>query len=154
MKNKFYLLPILVLMLSCSKKDTPQPQVEGPVTGRIYTSNFTAQNAVVKNVNFSYQNYKPEDLFAIYLSANKGDDCSADVKNFSVRLSVPKKIGKFRENDIYVLIDDPNSEEGALFSSDSVIEITSITADKVTGTVDAKLENNSIKGRFEAKICQ
>jgi hypothetical protein len=154
MKVKFYLLFVLVLILSCKKKDNPQPQAPaGPVSGKIYSSTFTAQNAVIRNVSFSYQNYKPEDLFAIYLSANKGDDCAADISKFSVRLSVPKKIGKFTENDIYILIDDPNSTEGALFSSDSVIEITSITADKVTGTVDAKFDNSYIKGSFEAKIC-
>lgn len=155
MKVKFYLLFVLVFALSCKKKDAPQPEAStGPVTGKIYSSTFTAQNAVIRNVGFSYQNYKPEDLFAIYLSANKGDDCNADINKFSVRLSVPKKIGKFTENDIYVLIDDPNSTDGALFSSDSVIEITSITADKVTGKVDAKFDNSYIKGSFEAKICQ
>lgn len=144
-------------MLSCKKKDTPQPQPQaptGPVTGKIYTSTFTAQSAVVRPVSFSYQNYKPEDLFAIYLSANKEDGCGADINKFSVRLSVPKKVGRFVENDIYVLIEDPNSDDGALFPSDSVIEIISITADKVTGTVDAKFEGNSIKGRFEATICR
>lgn len=155
MKVNFYLLFVLVFILSCKKKDNPQPEASTtPVSGKIYSSTFTAQNAVIRNVSFSYQNYKPEDLFAIYLSANKGDDCTADINKFSVRLSVPKKIGKFTENDIYVLLEDPNSTDGALFSSDSVIEITSITADKVTGKVDAKFENSYIKGSFEAKICQ
>ncbi|MBD1392509.1 hypothetical protein [Mucilaginibacter glaciei] len=155
MKNKFYLLAILVLMLSCSKKDSPQPPAAAtPVSGMLYNSTFTAQSAVIRTVNFSYQNYKPEDLFHIYLSANKADGCTADINKFLVRLSVPKKVGKFVENDIYVLIDDPNSTDGALFSSDSVIEITSITADKVTGTVDAKFQNNYIKGSFEASICK
>ena len=156
MKNKLYLLSLLALMLSC-KKNNPQPQPStpaGPVSGKIYTSNFTAQSAVVRTANFSYQNYKPEDLFAIYLSANKDDGCSADINKFSVRLSVPKKLGKFTENDIYILIEDPNSDEGALFPSDSVIEITAITADKVTGTVDARFEGSMIKGSFEAKICR
>jgi len=155
MKVKFYLLFVLIFILSCKKKDNPQPEASTtPVSGKIYSSTFTAQNAVIRNVSFSYQNYKPEDLFAIYLSENKGDDCSADLSKFAVRLSVPKKIGKFTENDIYVLLEDPNSTDGALFSSDSVIEITSITADKVTGKVDAKFENSYIKGSFEAKICQ
>jgi hypothetical protein len=157
MKNKLYILFVLVLILSCKKRDNPQPQPQspaGPVSGKIYTSTFTAHNAVVRPVSFSYQNYKPEDLFAIYLSANKDDGCGADINNFSVRLSVPKKVGKFTENEIYVLLEDPNSDEGALFSSDSVIEITSITADKVSGTVDAKFEDNFIKGSFEAKICR
>ncbi|WP_374949083.1 hypothetical protein [Mucilaginibacter sp.] len=156
MRNKLYLISVLALMLSC-KKNNPQPQPKAPATpvsGMIYSSAFTAQNAVVRTVSFSYQNYKPGDLFNIYLSANKNDDCAADINRFSVRLSVPKKIGKFTENDIYVLIDDPNSTDGALFSSDSVIEITSITADKVTGKVDARFQNSYIKGSFEAKICQ
>lgn len=155
MKVKFYLLFLFVSILSCKKKDSPQPQAPaGPVSGKIYSSTFTAQNAVVRKVNFSYQNYKPEDLFNVYLSADKNDDCSADINRFSVRLTFPKKTGRFVENDIYVLIDDPNSEEGALYPSDSVIEIISITADKVTGTVDSKFENSYIKGSFEAKICQ
>ena len=156
MKIKLYLLSVLVLMLSC-KKNNPQTQPStpvGPVSGKIYSSNFTAQNAVVRTVDFSYQNYKPQDLFAIYLSANKDDGCSADVNKFSVRLSVPKKIGRFTENDIYILIEDPNSDDGALFPSDSVIEITSIIADTVTGTVDARFEGSMIKGSFEAKICR
>ena len=155
MKNKFYLFALLAVILSCKKKDNPQPQVPaGPVTGKIYSSTFTAQTAIERRTEFSFQNYKPEDLFGIYISSNKADDCSAAAKNFSVRLSVPKKVGRYTEGSVYILIDDPNSEDGALFPSDSVIEITSITADKVIGTVDAKFQDNFIKGRFEAKICQ
>ena len=154
MKNKFYLFAVLFLILSCSKKENPKPAAAIPVSGKIYSSMFTAQTAIERQTTFTYQNYKPGDLFTIYLSLNKADDCSADVKNFAVRLSAPKKLGRFTENDIYVLIEDPNSDEGALFPSDSVIEITSITADKVTGAVDAKFEGNYIKGNFEAKICQ
>jgi hypothetical protein len=154
MKNKFYLFAILLSILSCSKKENPKPAAISPVSGKIYSSTFTAQTAIERQSTFAFQNYRPEDLFTIYLSSNKADDCSADVKNFAVRLSVPKKVGRFTENDIYVLIEDPNSDDGALFPSDSVIEITSITADKVTGTVDAKFQDNYIKGSFEAKICK
>ncbi|MES2267352.1 MAG: hypothetical protein V4520_11355 [Bacteroidota bacterium] len=154
MKNKLYLFAILLSILSCSKKESPKPAATTPVSGKIYSFTFTAQTAIERRTDFSFQNYKPEDLFGIYLSSNKADDCSAELKNFSVRLSVPKKVGRYTEGQVYVLIDDPNSEEGALFPSDSVIEITSITADKVTGTVDAKFENNFIKGSFEAKICR
>jgi hypothetical protein len=153
MKNKFYLFAILLSMLSCSKKESPKPAASTPVSGKIYSSMFTAQTAIASKSDFHFQNFKSEDLFAIYLSSNKADDCSADIKNFSVRLSVPKKVGRYTEGEVYVLIDDPNSDEGALFPSDSVIEITSITADKVTGTVDAKFDSNFIKGSFVANIC-
>lgn len=77
-----------------------------------------------------------------------------------IRLTVPKKVGRFLLNDTYVLIGDPRDatgQSGALFSSETtVIEVTSSTADKVIGKVDIKDQdtNTEFKGNFEASICK
>jgi len=161
MKSKFYLLIIAVTLVSCKKKDhEPQPEVQPIVKGKLYGVPFEAKVTIERYTNFSMNNYKPEDLVSIYISSNPSRSCSSTVEEFSMRLTAPKKVGTYSQNDVYILVNDPRDPTGrecALFSDkNTVITITSVTQDKVIGQVDVKWAENNIefKGRFEANVCR
>ncbi|MGY3053827.1 hypothetical protein ACVWYG_002028 [Pedobacter sp. UYEF25] len=163
MKNKVYLLFISIAVLSCKKKNDPEPIPESfpsVVTGKLYGTSFTTKVSMHKNTNFYYDDYKVEDLFNIYLSADGTKSCTNENKEFSVRFTVPRKVGIYTY--IPLLVKDPNDPTGndgfLIYSSSSMVEITAITAEKITGKatlIDNKLNTNtSIKGNFEASICK
>lgn len=162
MKKSICLFILILAFLSCKKneKTDPQPEVSPALTGKLYGVPFTVKVALDRYTNFSMPNYKPEDLFCIYLSADAAKSCASANKEFTVRLSVPRKVGTFSQNDTYILVNDPRDptgQDGVLFSSaTSTITITSVTADKIIGQVDIKRPENDIeiKGRFEAAVCR
>ena len=163
MKNLLYLLIIPITFLSCKKKNhdpDPEPQTPNVIQGKFYGAPFEAKVAIERYTSFSMGNYKPEDLVCVYISSNASRNCSSTLKDFSMRLTAPKKPGTYSQNDVYILTNDPRDPtgtEGALFSSEStIITITSVTADKVIGQVDIKRseDNIELKGRFEASVCR
>jgi hypothetical protein len=161
MKNLLYLLFIPLGLLSCKKKNhEPEPQVPSVVQGKLYGVPFEAKVAIEKYTSFSMGNYKPEDLVCVYISSDASRSCSNTLKEFSMRLTAPKKPGTYSQNDVYILTNDPRDPtgvSGGLFSSEStIITITSVTQDKVIGVVDVKSaeDNTEFKGRFEASICR
>ena len=161
MKNLFYLLLISISLLSCKKKDRePEPVVQRVVQGKLYGVPFEAKVAIERYTNFSMNQYKPEDLVCVYISSNASRSCSNSVNEFSMRITAPKKVGTYSQNDVYILVNDPRDPtgtEGALFSDENtVITITSVTQDKVTGQVDVRRaeDNTEFKGRFEASVCR
>jgi len=161
MKNITYLFLISLCLLSCKKKNhDPEPQVPGVVQGKLYGVPFEAKIAIEKYTNFSMNNYKPEDLVAVYISSDASRTCSNTLKDFSMRLTAPKKVGTYSQNDVYILVNDPRDAtgvNGALFSSENTtITILSVTPDKIIGQVDVKSaeDNTEFKGRFEANVCR
>ena len=161
MKNLICLLLISASLLSCKKKNhDPEPMVPAVVQGKIYGVPFESKAVIERYTQFSMGNYKPTDLFSIYLSSDASKSCSTPSEQFAIRLTVPKKVGTFSQNDVYISVNDPRDptgHDGVLFSSENtIITITSITQDKVIGQVDIKDSENDIdfKGRFEANICK
>lgn len=161
MKHSIYALLLVALCLSCKKdKNTDVPEPTTPVSGKLFGVQFTSKVALERYTKFSMSNYTPEDLFAIYLSPDINKSCSSADKDFWIRLTVPKKIGTFSSGDTYILINDPRDptgQEGALFNDkNTIIEVISITPDKVRGRVDIKgLDaETEFKGYFEAAICK
>ncbi|RZJ80739.1 MAG: hypothetical protein EOO20_25730, partial [Chryseobacterium sp.] len=141
--RQFFCLILLISILTCCKKkeDQPQPEADVPmvVTGKLYGSPFTAKVTLERYTKFGMNNYRPEDLFSIYLAGDGSKSCSSPLSDFSVRLTVPKKTGTFSGNDTYILVNDPgdpSGQNGSLFSSEqTIITISSITGDKVSGQV-------------------
>ena len=162
--RQFFVLILLISVLTCCKKkeDHPQPEADVPtvVTGKLYGSPFTAKVTLERYTKFSMNNYRPEDLFSIYLAGDGSKTCSSPLSDFSIRLTVPKKIGTFSGNDTYILVNDPgdpSGQNGSLFSSEqTIITISSITGDKVSGQVNVRWpeQNIDFKGRFEAYYCK
>ena len=162
--RRFFCLILLISILTCCKKkeDQPQPEVDVPavVTGKLYGSPFTAKVILERFTKFGMNNYRPEDLFSIYLAGDGSKTCSSPLSDFSIRLTVPKKTGTFSGNDTYILVNDPgdpSGQNGSLFSSEqTIITISSITADKVIGQVNVKWaeQNIDFRGRFEASYCK
>ncbi|MCX2475806.1 hypothetical protein OQZ33_15845 [Pedobacter sp. MC2016-05] len=162
--KRFFSLILLICIFTCCKKkeDQPQPELNMPavVTGNLYGSPFTAKVTIERYTKFSMNNYRSEDLFSIYLAGDGSKTCSSPLSEFSIRLTVPKKTGTFSGNDTYILVNDPgdpSGQNGALFSSEqTIITISSITGDKVSGQVNVKWaeQNIDFKGRFEASYCK
>ena len=162
--KRFFCLILLISIFTCCKKkeDQPQPEIDVPtvVTGKLYGSPFTAKVTLERYTKFGMNNYRPEDLFSIYLAGDGSKNCSSPLSDSSIRLTVPKKIGTFSGNDTYILVNDPgdpSGQNGALFSSEqTIITISSITGDKVSGRVNVKWpeQNIDFKGNFEAPFCK
>jgi hypothetical protein len=157
------LLPVFILCAVCfgCKKDKNPAEQPSAVSGKIYGVPFTAKVVVEKySSSFRITKYTPDELLEIYISPDADKSCASAEGAFLIRLTVPKKVGRFLLNDTYVLIGDPRDatgQSGALFSSETtIIEVTSITADKVIGKVDIKDQdtNTEFKGNFEASICK
>lgn len=162
-KNYLCLLILGSLFLCCKKKEEqpdPDPEMPAVVTGKVYGSAFTAKVILERYTAFGMNSYRPEDLFCIYLADERSLTCSSPVKDFAIRLSVPKKIGVFSGNDVYILVNNPNDptgQDGALFSSEqTIITVKSISGDRVSGQVEVKWAEMNIdfKGRFEAVYCK
>lgn len=163
LKKLLVILFIPVLLLSCKKsKDQPEAEPEFPavVSGKLYGVPISAKAVIERRTNFSMAPYTPETLVAIYISTDEVKGCDKANSEFQIRLSAPRKLGKYSGNDTYIMVEDPRDPtgvSGALFSSEeTIIEITKISGDKVTGTVDVKWAAHDIafRGKFEASICQ
>ncbi|RZK36658.1 MAG: hypothetical protein EOO90_26930 [Pedobacter sp.] len=163
LKRFFYLILLGSIFICCKKKDDqPQPEVDVPVvvTGKLYGTPFTATTTLERYTKFGMNNYRPEDLFSIYIAGDGSKSCSSPLSDFAIRLTVPKKTGTFSGNDTYILVNDPgdpSGQNGALFSSEqTVITISSITGEKVSGQVNVKWpeQNIDFKGHFEAYYCK
>ena len=163
MKKLLLSLFIPILLLSCKKsKDQPQAEPEFPavVSGTLYGVPISSKAVIERKTSFSMGQYTPETLVAIYISTDEAKGCDKANSEFQIRLSAPRKLGKYSGNDTYIMVEDPRDPtgvSGALFSSEeTIIEITNISADKVTGTVDVKWAEHQIafRGKFEASICQ
>ncbi|QXV66819.1 hypothetical protein INP83_06965 [Mucilaginibacter sp. 21P] len=161
-KRCLFVLALFIFLLGCKKKDQPAPVESIPpaITGTLYSKAFTAKVSLERYTNFSMNNYRPDDLFAIYVSDNSSKNCSSKVNEFAMRLTVPKKVGTFSNGDTYILVNDPADQTGTTgilyANAQSSITITSITNDKVSGYVNIiNTENNiDVKGRFEATYCK
>ncbi len=163
MKKIFLCLLIPAILLSCKKnKQQPEAEPEFPsvVTGTLYGVPITAKAAIERRTSFSMGGYTPETLVAVYLSTDAVKGCSNANDEFQIRLSAPRKVGRYTGNDTYIMVEDPRDAtgvSGALFSSEkTIIEIKSVSADKVTGTVDITWNEHQIafKGKFEANVCK
>ncbi|MCX2475295.1 hypothetical protein OQZ33_13240 [Pedobacter sp. MC2016-05] len=164
LSRRFFCLIFLISIFTCCKKKEAQtpPEVDVPrvITGKLYGSPFTAKVTLERYTKFGMNNYRPEDLFSIYLAGDQSKNCSSPLNDFSIRLTVPKKTGTFSGNDTYILVNDPgdpSGQNGSLFSSEqTIITISSITADKVSGQVNVKWteQNIDFKGHFETYYCK
>ncbi|GAA3972904.1 MAG: hypothetical protein H7325_03240 [Pedobacter sp.] len=162
--KRFFSLILLIIIFTCCKKkeDQPQPDIDLPpvVTGKLYGSPFTAKVILERYTKFGMNNYRPEDLFSIYMTGDGSKTCSSPLSDFSIRLTVPRKTGTFSGNDTYILVNDPgdpSGQNGSLFSSEqTIITISSITGDRVSGQVNVKWpeQNIDFKGHFEAYYCK
>ncbi|MET4138171.1 hypothetical protein [Pedobacter sp. UYP1] len=160
MRALLTVLILCVVFIGCKKDKKPVEQISA-VSGKLYGVPFNAKVIIEKyNSFFRMPKYTQDQLFSIYISPDADKSCESSVQSFLIRLSVPKKVGRFSQDDVYVLITDPRDvtgQSGSLFNSENtIIEVTSITSDKIIGKVDIKgLDaDTEFKGSFEAAICK
>jgi len=153
MKNMKPLLFLLLPAFISCKKQTDQPVTVQPdhvVSGTIYGQAFStvSSKADKKTIDFNESGYE------IRFSSAANQGCGSPDDNFDVMLRVPNKVGKFKDQ-YYVDISNPSNSDGMMDVMGATLEIKSITATTITGTIDVTFSkiNSHVDGAFTVKIC-